>query len=144
MVLIIQLHYAGTSRFKADVLLTTELDCTLNPDANVTTKQSVLESLSWNGTDYTTIAGTRILQNGCTADQVNLTVTQNQRMPLLQTICSGNFPWNGTDYTTTQAGLRILKTDVLQTSIDCNSPKPADALPTQKQSVLEVFLLEWY
>jgi hypothetical protein len=40
-------------------------------------KQSALEeSFSWNGTDYTTTAGTRILQNGCTADQVlNLTVT---------------------------------------------------------------------
>jgi hypothetical protein len=54
-------------------------------------KQSVLESLfSWNGTDYTTTqAGTRILQNGCTADQVlNLTVTQNHAVTT-QTICSG-------------------------------------------------------
>jgi hypothetical protein len=101
-------------------------------------QNNLLESLSWNGTDYTTIAGTRILQNGCTADQVNLTVTQNQRMPLLQTICSGNFPWNGTDYTTTQAGLKNPKDGCTADQVlNCDCPKPADALLQKKQSVLE-------
>jgi hypothetical protein len=80
-------------------------------------KQSVLESFSWNGTDYTTTqAGTRILQNGCTADQVlNLTVTPKPADAVTtQTICSRSFSlWNGTDYTSNQAGTRIFKTDVL-------------------------------
>jgi hypothetical protein len=72
------------------------------------------ESFSWNGTDYTTQAGTRIAKDGCTADQVlNLTVTPNQRMYYAKQSVPETFPWNGTNYTTTQAGTRIAKMAVL-------------------------------
>jgi hypothetical protein len=65
-------------------------------------KQSVLEVFSWGGTDYTTTqAGTRILQNGCTADQVNLTVTPKPtKVSTPVTICSGEtYTWDVTTYT---------------------------------------------
>jgi hypothetical protein len=63
---------------------------------------------------YNYSAGTRIAKDVLL---INLTWLwrQNQRMLLLQTICSGeSFSWNGTDYTT-QAGTESLKMAVLQT-----------------------------
>jgi hypothetical protein len=69
----------------------TELDCTQTSGCVTTQTICSGESFSWNGTDYANKAGTRILQNGCTADQVlNLTVTPKPADAVTtQTICSG-------------------------------------------------------
>jgi hypothetical protein len=78
--------------------------------------QTIWRSFSWNGTDYTTTqAGTKTFKTDVLLIKYLLTVTVNQRMPLLhkQSVLE-SFSWNGTDYTTNQAGTRIAsKMDVL-------------------------------
>ena len=94
------------------------------------------ETYNWaaNSTDYTTTqSGTRIANDGCTADLVlNLTVTPKPADIVTNaSICSGetyNWAANSTDYTTTQSGTRIAN-DGCTADLVLNltvTPKPAD------------------
>jgi hypothetical protein len=97
-------------------------------------KQSVLESFSWNGTDYTTNqAGTRILQNGCTADQVlNLTVTPKPADAVTtQTICSRSFSGMVLIIQLIKLVQESSKRMYCWSSTERLYPKPADAVTTQ-------------
>src|SRR5690606_24191990 len=92
------------------------------------------ETYTWNGVDYTTAqSGTRISNDGCTADLVlNLTVTPKPADVVTnETICSGEtFTWNGVDYTTAQSGTRI-SNDGCTADLVLNltvTPKPADVV----------------
>ncbi|KAF2518551.1 hypothetical protein EYY60_00095, partial [Flavobacterium zhairuonense] len=94
------------------------LNLTVTPKpADVVTNATICsgETYTWtaNNTVYsTTQNGTRISNNGCTADQVlNLTVTPKPADVVTNaTICSGDaYTWtaNNTVYSTTQSGMRI-------------------------------------
>ena len=115
------------------------LNLTVTPKpADIVTNASICsgETYNWaaNSTDYTTTqSGTRIANDGCTADLVlNLTVTPKPADIVTNaTICSGetyNWAANSTDYTTTQSGTRI-SNDGCTADLVLNltvTPKPAD------------------
>jgi hypothetical protein len=80
---------------------------------------------------------TKSLKMDVLQTKLNLTVTLNQRMPLLrkQSVLRESFSWNGTDYTTNQAEF-LQNMDAAWSVLNLTvTPKPADAVPTQ--SVLE-------
>ena len=110
--------------------------------ADVVTTATICSGASYtwtaNSTAYTTSqSGLRIVNNGCTADQVlNLTVTPKPADVITTaTICSGaTYTWtaNSTAYTTSQNGLRIVNDgctadQVLNLTV---TPKPADVVTT--------------
>ncbi|WPO80722.1 gliding motility-associated C-terminal domain-containing protein [Flavobacterium sp. KACC 22761] len=119
------------------------LNLTVTPKpADVVTNATICsgETYTWtaNNTSYsTTQSGTRISNNGCTADQVlNLTVTPKPADVVTNaTICSGDtYTWtaNNTAYSTTQNGTRISNNgctadQVLNLTV---TPKPADVVTT--------------
>ncbi|WP_166638097.1 T9SS type B sorting domain-containing protein, partial [Flavobacterium chryseum] len=99
------------------------------------------QTYTWpvNNVEYsTTQTGFKIINDGCTADQVlNLTVTPKPAdIVTTKTICSGQtytWPVNNVEYSTTQTGFKIINDgctadQVLNLTV---TPKPADIVTTK-------------